>query len=615
MRRCVGACGSYKTARQKVHHEPSEDDGDRRALRARRARARAVSPRALLRCVLRARARLAAAGRRHAHRHGSEDGHDAPPASVPPASRRGLPPGERARRRSGERWRVRRHLPGRAVARDGVRPRAGFDDARRDDARGRGRRRAARLQDPLAARCCAARARRPVRLRRARPRRDRALVARIPARERRRAGRRARRRARALAAFMRGGDDDATAGFWREGMRFGATLWEYYLEMWGAREHPPCSCSNTRPSPIRPACGARCRSSRDTSACASPQTARAPSARPASTRSRAAARATRCARHSRSRALTSRGRRRASARRPHRRRVVVRAAPRVRAAAARPTTLTESRRGRGGAVDRVRDGAGAVAKLVRGARERVPRDVERRLSAALAADAAADAEPQGLAEAPPPPPPPAIAADAPTQPPPPPPVPSVVANEGATTVRVTLPPGKAGVIMRDARDDDPFAGGHGDNPGDDAPYIRQLLPTASALLAANVAPGYRVLSINGASCAGVSADEAAEALNQAADQPARDSSSRRRRRPRSRARARARRAARGERPRGFARGGGFGRGRGGAPCAPCARCRGSRFARSHLSERCRQARRRTGGAMDREARRVCARRRRGGRGR
>ena len=44
--------------------------------------------------------------------------------------------------------------------------------------------------------------------------------------------------AHALAAFMRGGDDDATAGFWREGMRFGATLWEYYLEMWGAREHP-----------------------------------------------------------------------------------------------------------------------------------------------------------------------------------------------------------------------------------------------------------------------------------------------------------------------------------------------------------------------------------------
>ena len=47
----------------------------------------------------------------------------------------------------------------------------------------------------------------------------------------------------------------------------------------------------------------------------------------------------------------------------------------------------------------------------------------------------------------------------------------------------------------------------GDWPADFA------LTAVAERLAANVAPGYRMLSINGASCAGVSADEAAEALN------------------------------------------------------------------------------------------------------
>ncbi len=328
--------------------------------------------------------------------------------------------------------------------------------------------------------------------------------------------------ARALAAFMRGGDDDATAGFWREGMRFGATLWEYYLEMWGAREHPAVLVLEYEtladPAGLRRALPLIARHLGVRLAADGAGAERA---------ARLDAVARRCARDA-MRAPLALTRFDESWAYDELQRVGRIAdvssfapAPRVRAAAA-PSD------------DADREAAAvAAAQWTEFVTAREPSlssyealasecraTFERRLSAALAADAAADAEPQGLAEAPPPPPPPATAADAPPQPlPPPPPLPS---QDGATIVRVTLPPGKAGVIMRDARDDDPFAGGHGDNPGDDAPYIRQLLPTASALLAANVAPGYRMLSINGASCAGVSADEAAEALKQAADQPARE---------------------------------------------------------------------------------------------
>ena len=248
MRRCVGACGSYETARQKVHHEPSEDDGDRRALRARRARARAVSPRALLRCVLRARARLAARGRRHAHRHGSEAGRPLLSKCATSFAAAFLPGGgEDDPANVGAFDDIYQVAPWLEMAFD-----LGPVGARGDGARG-GRyppRRAARLQDPLAARCCAAR-RRPVRLRRARPRRDRALVARIPARKG--APPVAAPAAAKLAAFMRGGDDDATAGF-GAGHALRRDALGVLPEMRASIR--PCSCSNTRPSPIRPACGA-----------------------------------------------------------------------------------------------------------------------------------------------------------------------------------------------------------------------------------------------------------------------------------------------------------------------------------------------------------------------
>ena len=107
-------------------------------------------------------------------------------------------------------------------------------------------------------------------------------------------------------------------------------------------------------------------------------------------------------------------------------------------------------------------------------------------------------------------------------------------------VRVVVPPGKAGVVMMDGDDaSDPFRldnerrrsdapvaadRGYPDDvpmpPPHSAarpPYISRLRPHASALLTAGVAPGYRVLEIDGASCRGVSADVTAAMLTSAAD--------------------------------------------------------------------------------------------------
>ena len=152
------------------------------------------------------------------------------------------------------------------------------------------------------------------------------------------------------------------------------------------------------------------------------------------------------------------------------------------------------------------------------------------------------------------------------------------------------------MIMRDAPSDDPFAGG---DFADDAPYIRQLLDR-SALLAANVAPGYRVLSINGA--VRCERGRGAEALNKRPISPPT--------RPRAAAAARARargdrtgRRRRGERARGCGRGCGIGRA---AATAPVRACGG----RAGVAPRVRPSPVPTGSAanrlsLDREARRVC----------